>query len=237
MKQYSNLLLFVFSLLHWSFAIGQNLEEDLIKVNNQFDEERYSLNVSYEVFKSYDNNNVFYSTNGKMYKNGIEHYQEIGELEIIRNKDYTLSVDHESRVIFILGAAYAEMGDQQEKVLDPVKNALKYCSKHEFIDESNALAGYFLWPEGSEYEKLKFIFNKESFVLKEITLFFKETEGFEDSSTTIQPKMKIKIDDYNRTPDFPEHCFTYNNFLVKNPDQRFECNPKFEEYTLKQSLE
>jgi len=223
-------------LLFWTILSAQNLEQDLILVNKVFEEDSYMLEVSYDVYESYDAKQIYYSTKGEMYKNGIQNYQKIGDLEIIKNEHYTLTADHENKLIFILGAAYSEVGDQQEKALDPIKNALRFCPNHEFFKENESINGYYLWPEGTDYKKMKITYEKESHVLKEIVLYFNETEKFDESAGTINPKMVLRIENFNASPRFPDHCFSYHNFLVKNTEEQFELKPNFKQYTLKQAL-
>jgi len=122
----------------------------------------------------------------------------------------------------------------QDDLIKNMENTLKYCSKIEFKEISKTSAEYiFNIAEASEYSMIKLVFNRKSYFIESLELFYANEQDidYNKEGTKVKPRMLISYSDIKTNPVFDENTFSYLRFLKKK-DGRLVCKEEYIGYTL-----
>lgn len=232
--------LFLFPLLFIQTAFAQVAKDDIAAINKAYIKNKMlAMKTRYEVFKNRDTDVAFQEETGEIKKYGNLMYSRIGDIETIQNTSYYLIADHEDKNISLLGQKI-----QQNQFPEPgpdftgkLEKLLSLCSKVEFKKENKTQNSYLLSMPYSEYNEMKIFYNKETFVIEKLILYFREAENLEGEKDGIKeiPRVEITYTDINLSPDFKESDFTYDKFLEK-VNGKFYCKNPYKKYTLTDHL-
>jgi hypothetical protein len=196
--------------------------------------ERLSMDISYKLFDSWDAKQPASVEKGALKRSGKLSYTKIGPVEMIRNLDYNLIVDHEDKAITIL-AIFEELPDVgYSSILTGIEKTARHCSaiKHADVDKNRAHYELLL-PDGiSEYKKIVLEYHKSTHLLSGIFLFYAKPQKItEEQALEQQPRLEIVYSNINTYPVFEPTDFTYQPYLKKSGNT-FVCTDKYRAYEL-----
>lgn len=211
-------------------CIAQNAKEDFLKINKAYLNRSLSMKVHYEVFKKWEDNVPLEKEEGEIKTNGIYKYTKTGNIETVQNKDYYVIVDHEDKQISLLGTMGQEPKPDERLIMINLDSAIQSCTQVEFHKENKQQNSYTLVFPISEYQKVKIIFNKNTFLIEKMILHYREAEEYDDDSK-FPPRLEITYYDIDTNPTFAEDTFTSNRFLKKE-NKKYYCRDEYKGYKL-----
>ncbi len=196
--------------------------------------ERLTMDVSYKLFDSWDAKQPASVEKGALKRSGKLSYTKIGPVEMIRNLDYTLIVDHEDQAITILGI-FEDLPDVgYNGIMESIEKTARHSTaiNHADVDKNRARYELFL-PDGiSEYKKIVLEYYKSTHLLSGIFLFYAKPQKItEDQALEQQPRLEIAYSNINTYPVFEPTDFTYQPYLKKSGNT-FVCAAKYWAYEL-----
>ena len=198
---------------------SQIAKEDFAAINKAYvTNSHLSMKVKYELYKNKTVNEVFQVETGEIKRNGNNKNTRIGNMETIENEKYRLIVDHEDKNISLLGIiTLPGVAVQKEDLyLVNLEKMLAVCSKVEFKEENNDQNSYRLQLPMEEYDEIKITYNKKTFFIEKMILYYQEAQNLEERGGLKEPpRMEISYYDFNMDPRFTEADFTYHRFLEK----------------------
>ena len=195
------------------------------------------MKVSYKLFPDYFATTPMTIELGDYKKQKKAVYYKLGSFETIQCDKYNLVVDHNQKSINVLEVINNDVdfnNNLQDDLIKNMENTLKYCSKIEFKEISKTSAEYiFNIAEASEYSMIKLVFNRKSYFIESLELFYANEQDidYNKEGTKVKPRMLISYSDIKTNPVFDENTFSYLRFLKKK-DGRLVCKEEYIGYTL-----
>lgn len=220
----------VFTILALAFNVNtgssQKVEEDLKNINLAYKNNlKLTMEIEYKVFKNHFADTPLQTEKGKVVKDGNLLFYNIGSFENIKTNDYTMYIDHEDKIISIfprsqINAENLSFSRNDILSIDFI-GILKLCKKVNYFPVGNASGSYELeLSEGAEYSKFILTFNKNSFFIEKMTMFFAQAQNLDEmvvdrGQTKEKPRLEIVYSKISTKPSINKDLFSYEKYLEK----------------------
>ena len=222
-----------------NIGFAQVSKEDFAKINKVYiSHPQLYFKAKYDLYKNQNIKETFESEMGETKRNGNLLYTKIGKIESIHSEKYNVIVDNEDKTISLLAHDPDENGFDEKLYMINLEKTLKLCTKVEFAKEIGSQNSYLLTLPYSEYSQVKITYNKKTFFIEKITLYYKKEQVLNEQDKNEkkeQPRVEITYYDFDETPHFNETDFSYDKFLEK-ANGKFRCKSTYSGYTLKNLL-
>jgi hypothetical protein len=228
------LLVFLLSLLFAQSAFSQNASEDLARINKKYlDESSAEVHLRINLFDSWQNQKPIEQKEGVIKKSNKLQYINLGQVESIIGNSYTLTVDHQSKVMVLQSNSSAGSSNAFSKqTFAPMLDSLlpKMCEKVEFKKESKSTNSYIFYLKNGEYAKVVIMYDAQTYVLKKLILYYKKEANKEG-----QTRIEVEYPATSFPASFSKSEFTYDKFLIKN-GKVYELKKPYTAYKLFNNL-
>jgi outer membrane lipoprotein-sorting protein len=238
----SILTLLLIAIASGLYAQAPHQVAELKKISNRFyATQSYSCDLEYLYYESYTARIPSERMSGRYIAKGDKQYQKIGQVETILNPYYVLSVDHEEKTIDVLERQAASDKSVKLGVFKP-DSLISFYRKISYVDYSATIGMYELISEQDSYDKIQFYFDKKTYDLSKMVLYFysEEEEVYEEKEEgpmwVIRPLEAPRIEilySNIRVNDFiPDDFFTYQKYLTSSGANRYHSKPEYKNYTI-----
>lgn len=197
-------------------AAAQNAKQDILKINETYTSlEDLSMDITYTLFPSAKSKVPAETHAGCFKQHGIMKYSKVKDIEAVHNKNYSLVIDNDDKLIVV--ANPAKFSASKITMLD-LEKSLSLCSSVEFIGTTGNQSGYklvFKQNAPSEYDAVELYFNKKTFLVEKLVMYYRQT-------------IKLNEEDPNSAKDKPRLEIAFSNASLKKiTDISFFLEEKF----------
>lgn len=226
--------LYVLTVLMGLDVKAQDVNADLYRINKAYqNRDHIYLEMKVNAYRTWTDRNPYEQKEGVIMKSNVRKYTSIGDITMILNNSYSVTVDHAGKKILVLPASVNSQqasGDLLMPRLDTV--LLKVCRKIEFFKEPGGSHGYeFTMKEGNEYDRIRISFSPKTYLIRQIIFYYNEEHEEKGSGVKKKPRLEIT---YTKT-EFPgkmnDQEFTYDKYLVLEKG-RLVCRSQYKNYQL-----
>ncbi|MBO9702033.1 MAG: hypothetical protein J7604_17630 [Sporocytophaga sp.] len=230
MKRY-----YLFFLIVITIALNvraQSAKEDLDRVNKTYQAlSSYTAILEYAAYQSYTSKESVQIEKGEVKMKGSSFYHKIGSIEVIRNKEYVLTVDHDEKSITKLDAVKESNGMPFMNV--DLEKVLKLCTSSKYYEPAKGSAGYSLVFPSTEYSSVKIEFNKKTNMIEKMILFYLSPSDLSGKGEEMaeKPRMEISFKNIVLNKDIPSSVFTYEKFIISLGSNKYMCTQGYKNYS------
>ena len=230
MSHFKIITVSVLLLLIIPHVYSQNITEDLKRINETYARLKdISMKVEYRVYDHYNSSNPIQVEHGYVVKNNELMINKIGNVEIISSAEYQITVNHDEKVIFLRSSDSSfqitpgMMYDNLEKMSSQFDNI-------EFVPGSSA-SEYVISFESAQFKKASIVFNKRTFFIEKITIFYKEGISLNSDENDVkdQPKLEIEYSDIKTNAKINGDLITK---YIQKENGTFTLSNEYRAYTL-----
>lgn len=232
---------FVFLLMLFGASIVY-AQSDLSKVGAYINKAAtYSADIEYVYYTTYSSQVPAEKMQGKFARKKNNLYMKMGAVENIMTDYFNFSIDHEEREISIL--ARLKTGDMSKPIgvinfdtLINIKNEIKYSSKNSEVGICEIVSDYM------EYEKVEIYYNKNTFNLYKIILFYPIQFSEEiisngdlfdvQQKAETAPRLEILYKNTKRDEELPDELFSYDKYIIQKGAENYYCKPEYKNYII-----
>ncbi len=218
---------------------SQNAKEDFEKMNKAFDVKALSMKIRYDLYKNKDTKILFQKEVAELKQSGNLKWMKIGKMETLETDKYSLLIDHGAKEISLLGKS---LNQQNEKNSNPFKmnldSLLKICEKVEFKNENENQNSYELVFPNSEYNKVKVVYNKKTFFIEKLIMYYDEKRKLDENKKEEKeaPRMEILCSEINTNPSFSDTDFTSDKYIEKTVNGKWIAKALYSSYEVHANL-
>lgn len=216
MRVLKHILLVGFCILNL-LGVAQDFNADLAKVNAKYkalNQVSYSITLTSYMDsitgESIDVNKV------KIVRDGDASYQKIGDFEILKTPEYSVSVNHLGKTISY-SESYNSFDQSELDALNTTK-ILETCKVETFKKVTKKSYMYMLYNEKSlGYNRAKLYFNPQTYLIQRIEIYYKyevEHEFSEDNVIKGKPVMVMEFDNYAIGDLSSSYLLLKNRYIV-----------------------
>lgn len=235
MESRTYFLLLILAIVSSGLVCAQNIEEDLGKINEQYNLKSLAMDIQYEVYPNHTTLTSIQTETGKVRKEGNKLYYRIGPVETLNTDDYNLVVNHDEKLIALLPVKQAEKVEVPGFIPENVNKLLATCENVAFEVIGKTIHAYHLECSLSEYSKISLIFNNKTFLLEKLKLYYRhslpEEETDRQAESTEPVRMEITYKNIETKPDFSDNTFNYEKFVTEDGGV-YRVNEGYSEYRL-----
>lgn len=215
-------------------AFGQNASNDFYRINKAYQAHDYlHVHMKINAYSSWTDKSAYEQKSCEVKKSKAQRNTNLGEMVMIVNNKYSVTVDQQAKKILLLPASISEFKLSDNELMIPKLDSmlLSICKKVEFTKESDGLYTYEFTMETGDYERMKLTFSPKTFLIQRMVFFYKKEQQFEGSGPTKKPRLEII---YQKT-EFPKYIdeeeFTYNQYIIKQ-NGKLVCRPAYKSFQL-----
>jgi outer membrane lipoprotein-sorting protein len=230
MKRYYFFFLIVISIV--LNARAQSAKEDLDRVNQTYKAlSSYAAELEYVAYQSSTSKEPVQIEKGEVKMKGRSFYHKIGSIEVIRNKEYVLTVDHDEKSITKLDAVKESSGTPFMNI--DLEKVLKLCTSVNYYEPAKGSAGYSLVFPSTEYSSVKIEFNRKTYLIEKMILFYLSPSDLsgKGEETAEKPRMEISFKNIVLNKDIPSSAFTYEKFIISLGNNKYICTQNYKNYS------
>lgn len=207
------LLLLTYLLLFCGCSFAISPEGLLKKMKTAQKEQNYSYTMSYNVFMGHQSKLVHETYEGNMIKYGDNYFQNLQGTEWVYTPDFTVRIQSKSKQLMISNPMKS-----MQRVID--LDAISFNSDEMKVIENEGSYEMVITYKSngiSQFEKVTFSVDKETFFMKELNTFYAGERAYlnEDGSTVSgRPKVTITFSDIELNPRIDKSIFDIKNYLV-----------------------
>lgn len=215
---------------------------ELKKISDRFNTPAsYSADLVYAYYDTYITQEAGEKMNGKYIKKNTSTYLKIGYTETVTTDSYIFSVDHEDKNIEILERK-KKTGKPSNPLSFKLDTLLKLKHTIRPIQSNAGIGIYEIESDFMEYEKVQIHFNKKTYDMVKMVLFFStqmeeefiEHEGgfevVEKEGTA--PRLEISYNNIKVNEEISDEVFSYNKFVGSSGYNKFYCKPEYKNYRI-----
>lgn len=225
-----NILLLISFILIFSELYSQNINNDLIKINQEFEKsENLSVNMLYSI---YCNKNSKIAEESKLSKiskfNNCSIYEGFGVITFIGN-DITLIINDENKTIRMMKSdkklSISDVSVSITKIMEYVKNTVFEETQNERL--------YILTVNKLGIKKIIIRIHKNEYKLKSIEYFQDGAMQIEKKSakSCINPVTKLIFSNYSKVIDSEKPRFSLSYYLTLNSG-KYSVSKNYKEYKI-----
>jgi len=226
-----SILLCLMLVLQGVLLYGQDAAADLKRISAFYREHlSYSQKMEYRTYKNYTDKTAFDVQQGEIIKKGDLLYIKQGAVEQIRNRNYTLSVNHSKKTIVLLQRKVSGTFDFSKVNYDTL---LTFCKSVTYHPLGNGKASYTLEFRAEEYEKITLVFDTKTYCITavEYLLAPRIIQDDKGNAVSYKSRMTIQYSDFKAEVSLPDDYFTYKRYLIKQQANRYICTQAFRNYS------
>ncbi len=236
----NRIFLIVGFIFYTTTCFGQVAKEDFEKINKAYAKHStISMQVTYDLYRNKVDKTVLQSQQGEFKRSGNLYCSRIGTVQTLDTEKYKLILDEEDKNITLLGKdnSTPEEANRMDVFSMNFDRLLAMCSKVVFKAENESQNSYVLSFENDEYDEMKLVFNKKTFFLEKMLLFYSQAQNMEGEKEDLKEKPRLEITYSNIKLDvrFPENEFSYDKYLIKK-DGKLVGKAGYKEYTINDQL-
>ncbi len=215
-------------------AVCQNASNDFYRINKAYQaHDNLHVQMKINAYRSWTDKSAYEQKSCEVKKSQAQRSTDLGEMVMIVNNKYSVTIDQQAKKILLLPASISETKLSDSELMIPKLDSmlLSICKKVEFIKEPDGLYTYEFTMETGDYERMKLTFSPKTFLIQRIVFFYKKEQQFEGSGPAKKPRLEII---YQKT-DFPKYIneleFTYDQYVMKQ-NGKLVCRPSYKSYQL-----
>lgn len=195
----------------------QDVKGDFQKISKVFSENKnISFKMSYLLYRNYKSSVPIEVKNGYFKRIGDKQFVNIDGFLTLYLKDMLLVVDSTNKTILIGNPIKFDMKSLNIFPLDSMK---KFYSNMEVLSEDKTtktvklqIAKNIVSPTNA----ISISYNKESYFVNKIVLFYREKIKFNESDKeTTQMRLEVVLSDYQKVDDSKDFEFSSNHYIQK----------------------
>ncbi|GAL85763.1 hypothetical protein MYP_2992 [Sporocytophaga myxococcoides] len=228
-RYYLFFLMMVFITLR---AMAQSAREDLDRVNQTYKTlSSYSADLEYVAYQSYTSKVPVQTEKGEVKMKGNSFYHKIGSMEVIRNKEYVLTVDHDDKSVTKLDAVKESSGTPFMNI--DLEKVFKLCTSADYYEPAKGSAGYSLVFPSTEYSSVKIEYNRKTNLIEKMILFYLSPSDLsgKGEENAEKPRMEISFKNALLNKDIPSSFFTYEKFIISLGNNKYMCTKDYKNYS------
>lgn len=197
-------------------AFCQKVSDELKKINGAYEKLlKVQVDVTYNVYQNHLSTVPVEVTKGVIKKENTNIYSSVGDVTTISNSKYYFSVDEGSNTL-VVSNIRAER-KQSSAFFTDLDTLLSYCRSSVIkpYDASTNRIILSLNEDLGEIEKIEFFYNKNSYLLNKIILFYGYEISIDDEGLKPEqkPRMEIEYHKYDTAPKFSALIFSEKDFF------------------------
>lgn len=211
-------------------SIAQPIPADLIQMMKvSRNQKNFSTEISYTLFQTYLSKVPYSNESGKLIRgDGMEYFQ-VSSAETFVSPSISLTVDNEIKTITLMdGRNLTELLPVSPEIVFSTCRSIRRLLRN---DSQQGYMIFFKKGNNIEMSKMSVIFNKESFEISEITLYY-SYPALQDYGIDTNPKMKILYSGFSSISekDIPE--FKLEHYLVTVNQNNFSGAGKYSDFEI-----
>jgi hypothetical protein len=231
----NTILIILFLVFTGLKLFSQDLKKDAALINQFFIKHpKLMVQVDYVMYQDYTTSTVFQKSKAFFKKLNNSTYVQIENMESINTKDYSLVVDNENKSISLLPKKTTWEQDIKNFTVN-LEDIKLSCDKYYFNKEDDNSFSYTfeMKDEFPEYEKIKVVFNSNSYCIEKIIMLYAESDISENNEAPkmAKPRIEINYTKVDTKPGFKESDLTYEKFLIKT-GSKYSLKPEYQKYSL-----
>lgn len=219
------ILLFFYLLRTTSYADVISDLENLKKVYSSLSE--FSVAIEYNLYPTYTSLKPYSSDKGQFIKKGENDYLRIASVETYNTSKYRLVIDNESKTILIASPNLIKVIPMSFDI------AVSSCEKILPIDFDKNVRGYlfhFKKDVKNEIVSITLLFNKKSYLLSRVVLFYKDVE-LNTEGVSNNPRVDIIYSAMSKKLEIAQNYFNIENFIFYGPNGPIAAK-EYRDYTI-----
>lgn len=216
---------------NWLF--GQDPKDDFKKINEAYlKQNEFSMDVVYNLYENSSTKAIFQSERAEVKHSKGKQYYKIATYESLFTDKYAIVLDHESKVAQVVKSIAAKKKNIFSVDLDTV--FLKLCQSVEHFEDGPNQRGYKLKTDHSEYEEIHIYFNKQTYFIEKMVLFYAVKTNLrdpEDLKKQNKPRMEILCTNINFSPNFTKSTFSEQKY-ISTQGMKIQLQPAYKTYKL-----
>jgi hypothetical protein len=191
------------------------------------------MKITYELFQNKDTKIPFQKETGELKRDGDLQYSRIGNIEMVRSKNYITIADHGDKNISVLGLSAENENPVMKTFMVDIENTLKICTKAEFKKENSTQNSYLLEMPSEEYSQVKIVYNSKTFLIEKLIMFYLKEENLSEEEGGLKeaPRLEITYMNIDTSPKLKALEFTYDKFLEMKSG-KLVCREAYKGYEL-----
>jgi outer membrane lipoprotein-sorting protein len=169
---------------------------------------------------------------GSMVHQGNDKYQKIGNIEIVSNLQYTLTVDHDDHEMYY---SKGGMATDEKNVQMDVEQLLQFCTveKKDVINESRSAITLIPKKKSDDFERVRIVYNNKTYLVQEMQLHYTKSTTYVVKGKAMKgkPILVVNFENYKVNQKINTQLFTYQKFIRKENEQLF-VKSAFKNYSI-----
>jgi hypothetical protein len=205
-----------FLFCYTSDAFGQTVKEVIHKMKTVYENDEFQINSTYYVYKGHHADKPFSQYKGIYCKLKGVVYQKAGELEVLSNKDFTLSISNENKQMTLNPPSSLEFNNLD---LDKI---LGFCEKTSIETDETYYKIILKFPSNTDlpFSAVYLHINKLNFELYKMNIFYSYQKDFAEIFSEVDmefPRLRIVYEPLSGKVDSKQEFLNVNNYLlIKN---------------------
>jgi hypothetical protein len=221
-------------------AWTQDLKTDLDLIRRRYEKPNsFELKIAYKAFEDYQTTRVQDQTEAVYIKKGNLFYTKVYSVETLYSDQYVMAADHEEKLFMIdrrpKSAGPGEIeATGMESVIDELAAAVAQAgpviARKEYSESPGGVATHSIWFNQGPYTRQEISFQKSSYLLKKITLYYREDQEMEEGGPLTKPRLEMEYLKFVESPALPADFFSESRFVAIVPNKRLTLNAKYADY-------
>jgi hypothetical protein len=221
---------------------AQNAAEDFKKINKNLSKRRYSMQVTYRMYDTYENTSPFETKNMRVNLWDGEIKISSDRFEAIRNKSLYLYINYSNKMVMlnpVNSKSIVKTMNEMEKWFN-VDTVMKYYDKIETKESNANTRTYRIYPKKMailQYAYTDIQIDVKKQVINKMVIYYAHTlndmlswRKQEDNKDNKLPRMEIVFSDYDFTSKYNEQLFSLNRFIKTNDKGKHDLIAPYNQY-------
>lgn len=190
------------------------------------------MDMTYSLYVNPVTNTAYEIKNGSVRRSTEGQDLRIGNLEILSNKKYNITVDHSSKVIIV---QFAAKKSKQTPLPVNFDSAQRLFKSIEFFKKSPTEYGYHLQSDFSEYEKIDVLFNPSNFYLEKLVLVQRKPVAINEldkNEKKDKQRLEISCRNINTSLFISPDEFAEKKYVIISSGAKVKPQPAYKNYTV-----